>query len=165
MLDEQELVICSDKLVYVSLAQGQALRSETDRTKQKDVISVYRNRKEEHYHLSLEQFFYQVFITCTFKNQCNNNPPNCDQHRILMPKGMNCKPRAFDAETNICVGARVAPSNVNILPEIGLYYGAMGTVIEIVYKNVGPNDKEHRQLPDYVVVNFPNLKLPPDIPP
>lgn len=53
--------------------------------------------------------------------------------------------RAFDAETNICVGARVALSNVNILAEIGLYNGAMGTVIEIVYKNrpVGPNDKEH----------------------
>ena len=75
--------------------------------------------------------------------------------------------RAFDAETNICVGARVALSNVNILPEIGLYNGAMGTVIEIVYKNrpVGPNDKENCHLPDYVVVDFPNLKLPPDIPP
>jgi hypothetical protein len=61
----------------------------------------------------------------------------------------------------------VALSNVNILPEIGLYNGAMGTVIEIVYKNrpVGPNDKEHCHLPDYVVVDFPNLKLPPDIPP
>ena len=38
---------------------------------------------------------------------------------------------------------------------------------QIVYKNrpVGPNDKEHCHLPDYVVVDFPNLKLPPDIPP
>ena len=93
MLDDKELVICSDKIVYVSLAQGQALRSETDRTKQKDIISVYRNRHEDHYHLSLEQFFYQVFITCTFKTQSNNNTSNCDQHRILMPKGMNCKAR------------------------------------------------------------------------
>jgi hypothetical protein len=73
--------------------------------------------------------------------------------------------RAFDAETNICVGAGVALSNVNILPEIGLYNGAMGTVIEIVHKNrpVGSDDKEHHHLPDYVVVDFLNLKLPPDI--
>ncbi len=56
---------------------------------------------------------------------------------------------------------------MNILPEIGLYNGAIGTVIEIVYKSrpVGPNDKEHCHLPDYVVVDFPNLKLPRDIPP
>ncbi len=75
--------------------------------------------------------------------------------------------RAFDTETNICIGARVAISNVNILPEIGLYNVAIGTAIKIVYKSrpVGPNDKEHCHLPDYVVVVFPNLKLLCDIPP
>jgi hypothetical protein len=33
--------------------------------------------------------------------------------------------------------------NVNFLPEIGLYNGAIGDVIEIVhnYRPVGPNDK------------------------
>ena len=46
MLDDQELVICSDRITYISLAQGQALQSETDKSKQKDVITVYRNRKE-----------------------------------------------------------------------------------------------------------------------
>ncbi len=58
-------------------------------------------------------------------------------------------------------------SNVNILPEIGLYNGAIGTVVEIVYQDrpEGPNNKEHNHLPDYVVVNFPNLKLPARIPP
>ncbi len=60
----------------------------------------------------------------------------------------------------------MAISNVNILPEIGLYNGAIGTV-KIVYNNrpVGPNDKEHCHLPDYVVVDFPNLKLLADMPP
>ncbi len=50
----------------------------------------------------------------------------------------------------------MAISNVNILPEIELYNGAIGTVVEIVYNNrpVGPNDKEHCHLPDYVIVNF-----------
>ena len=91
MLDNQELVICSDMITYVSLAQGQALRSETDQTKKKDLITVYRNRNVEHYPLSLEQFFYQVFVDSTFKKQGENNNSS-DQHRILMPKGMNCKP-------------------------------------------------------------------------
>ncbi len=61
----------------------------------------------------------------------------------------------------------MAISNVNVLPEIGLHNGAIGTVVEIVYNNrpEGPNDKEHYHLPDYVVVNFPNLKLPAGIPP
>jgi hypothetical protein len=51
---------------------------------------------------------------------------------------------------------------VNILPEIGVYNGAIGTFVEIVYENrpEGPNDKEHYHLPDYVVVDYPNLKLP-----
>lgn len=64
--------------------------------------------------------------------------------------------------TDICVGARVAISKVNFLPEVGLYNGSIGTVNEIVYKTstVGPNDKQNCHLPDYVVVDFPNLKLP-----
>ena len=89
MVDNQDLVICSDMITYVSLAQGQALRSETDRSKQKDLITVYRNRKEEHYPLSMEQYFYQVFVESTF----NKSDRSTNQHRILMPKGMNCKPR------------------------------------------------------------------------
>ncbi len=72
-----------------------------------------------------------------------------------------------DKHTNICIGAKVAISNVNFLPEIGLYNGAFGDVIEIVYNNrpVGPNDKQHYHLPNYVVVNFPNLQLPTNIAP
>ncbi len=43
----------------------------------------------------------------------------------------------------------------------------IGTVVEIIYqgKPEGPNNKEHNHLPDYVVVYFPNLKLPTGIPP
>ncbi len=74
--------------------------------------------------------------------------------------------RSYDSHTDICVGARVAISNVNILPEVGLYNGAIGTVIKIIHqgKPEGPNEKEHNHLPDYVVVDFPNLKLPIGIP-
>ncbi len=58
-------------------------------------------------------------------------------------------------------------SNVNILPEIGLYNRAIGTVVKIVYQDrpEGPNNKENNHLPDYMVVNFSNLKLPAGIPP
>ena len=69
--------------------------------------------------------------------------------------------------TDLCVGSRVAIQKWNILPSAGLYSGSIGTVVEIVYKSnpVGPNDKEHCHLPDYVVVNFPHLNLPPYIRP
>jgi hypothetical protein len=74
---------------------------------------------------------------------------------------------SYDQHTDICVGAKVAISNVNFLPEIGLYNGAIGDVIEIVFNDrpVGPNDKQHCHLPNYVVVDFPNLRLPTNIAP
>jgi hypothetical protein len=55
MVDNQQLVICSDRITYVSLAQGQALQSETDKSQKKDLITVYRSRNEKHNHLLLEQ--------------------------------------------------------------------------------------------------------------
>ncbi len=72
-----------------------------------------------------------------------------------------------DKYTDICVGAKVAISNVNFLPEIGLYNGAIGDVIDIVYNDrpVGPNNKQHYHIPNYVVVDFPNLRLPTNIAP
>ena len=98
MVDNQELVICSDMFTYVSLAQGQTLRYENDKSSSKDLITIYRNRDKKHYHYSLEQYFYSVFINSTFKKGGNNTNTqetniNPDQHRILIPKGMNCKPR------------------------------------------------------------------------
>ena len=73
----------------------------------------------------------------------------------------------YKRKTDLCVDARVALRNWNILPSAGLYNGSIGTVIEIVYQDdpIGPNDKQHNHLPDYVVVDFPHLKLPPYIEP
>jgi len=98
MVDNQELVICSDKFTYISLAQGQTLQDENDKSSSKDLITIYRNRDKKHYHYSLEQYFYSVFIESTFKKGDDNTNTqetniNPDQHRILIPKGMNCKPR------------------------------------------------------------------------
>ena len=51
----------------------------------------------------------------------------------------------YRCETDVCVGARVALRNWNILPCAGLYNGSIGTVVEIVYREnpIGPNDKQH----------------------
>ncbi len=53
------------------------------------------------------------------------------------------------------------------MPEMGLYNGAMGTVVGIVYQNrpEQPNDKEHKHLPNYVEVDFSKFKLTMGIPP
>jgi hypothetical protein len=96
MVDNQELVICSDMITYVSLAQGQTLRYENDKSSSKDLITIYRNRDKKHYHYSLEQYFCSVFIQSTFKkgdDNTNTQETNIDpdQHRIFIPKGMNCK--------------------------------------------------------------------------
>jgi hypothetical protein len=98
MVDNQELVICSDKITYISLAQGQTLQDENDKSSSKDLITIYRNRDKKHYHYSLEQYFYCVFINSTFlKRDDDTNTQETDikpnQHRILLPKGMNCKPQ------------------------------------------------------------------------
>ena len=76
-------------------------------------------------------------------------------------------PKAYIRHTDLCVGARVALRNWNILPQAGLYNGSIGTLVEIVYKDnpIGPNDKQHCHLPDYIVVDFPHLILPPYLKP
>ncbi len=43
MVDEQELVICSDSMTYVSITQGQVLRDEPETDKNK-ILSRYQNR-------------------------------------------------------------------------------------------------------------------------
>jgi hypothetical protein len=105
MVDNQELVISSDKMTYLSLAQGQALRDECDTHAKKRLIPIYQNRQQKYIQLPLEQFFYQVFIQSIFNKNTKDNPniSNDDnqeqyilasnQHQILVPKGMNCTPR------------------------------------------------------------------------
>jgi hypothetical protein len=44
MVNNQELVISSDKKTYLSLAQCQALRDEHDQHTKKDLITIHQNR-------------------------------------------------------------------------------------------------------------------------
>ncbi len=82
MVDNHELVISSDKMTYLSLAQGQALRDECDMHAKEDLMTIYQNRHQKYNQLSLEQFFYQVFIQSTFnkKTEDDSNVANDDNH-------------------------------------------------------------------------------------
>jgi hypothetical protein len=101
MADEQELVICSDRMTNVSITQGQVLQDEQEIGKKQDIITVYQNCSKKYKDLSLEQFFYRVFVNTTFKKSKNGNLDDNDErdaianneHCILVPKGMNCIPR------------------------------------------------------------------------
>jgi hypothetical protein len=44
MVNNQELVISSNKMTYLSLAQGQALCDECDTHAKRDLITIYQNR-------------------------------------------------------------------------------------------------------------------------
>lgn len=60
---------------------------------------------------------------------------------------------------NICRGARVQIRGKNFEPDWGLYNGAIGHVVEIIYeKNSSPLDGS---IPEYVVVDFPQYRGPP----
>lgn len=89
MIDGQELVLTSDHITHVSLHQGATLKKEND-VESRDIVSRYRNRPKKYHHLSLETYFYKVFC----REILNDNDNNADRtkHRMLVPKGMKCKP-------------------------------------------------------------------------
>ena len=63
---------------------------------------------------------------------------------------------------NVCVGAQVCLENANIDPNSGLFVGAIGQVVDIVYDtSVGPNGQTREHLPRYIVVDFPSFKPQP----
>jgi hypothetical protein len=47
MVDDQELVICSDSMTYVTISQGQVLRDDLETDKRKDIITVYQNYQKD----------------------------------------------------------------------------------------------------------------------
>ncbi len=69
--------------------------------KRKDIIIVYQNCPKRYHYLSLEQFFYRVFVRNALKKSKKDDSDEDhdadavtnNDHRILVPKGMNCIPR------------------------------------------------------------------------
>ena len=97
-------------------------------------------------------------------------------HSVLLSavgsqKGSNPYPSHFFGKKilftlDVCVGAHVCLETANIDPNSGLFVGAIGKVIDIVYdKSVGPNGDVDERLPKYIVVDFPSFKPPPGIEP
>ena len=84
-------VVCSDYLTDVSLGKALYLQKDSDKSVfKKDLISSYRNQKKPLKHLSLEQYFYKVFVGKDFYEDTSTGRM---KHRILIPKGLNCRPR------------------------------------------------------------------------
>jgi hypothetical protein len=94
----------------------------------------------------------QEMLIHTFKHK--NNPIarlDCtyDTKRLTKEKQQSCaclshlNMAKYLKHTDICVGAGVAISIVNFLPEVGSCNKVIGNVVEIVYQDrpVGPNDK------------------------
>ena len=89
MVDNQDLVICSEKFTYLSLRQGAMLSSEKDK-KKTDVVTMYQNRSKELAILSIDDYFYKYFCREVLKD--TNDTIGVNKSRILLPVGQNCKP-------------------------------------------------------------------------
>ena len=91
MVDNQDLVICSEKSTYLSLRQGAVLTSEKDGQKRKDIVTMYRNRSKNLEDLSLDEYFYSHFCQKVLRE--SGDRIDVTKDRILLPVGQNCKPR------------------------------------------------------------------------
>ena len=91
MIDNQDLVIWLEKCTNLSLRQGAMLQSEKDTKDRKDIVTKYHNRVTKYSHMSLDEYFYQVF--CREVLYEKEDATDRTNHRILLPAGQNCKPR------------------------------------------------------------------------
>ena len=99
-------------------------------------------------------------LNCYYESESSGNSEHC------IPNRNHFYQQHYVRHTDICLHSTVAISDVNFIPEIGLYYGARGKVVEMIFKKPeGPNDKQRNHLPEYVVVDFPNLSLPSEYEP
>ena len=88
MVDNQKLVICSETITHLSLAQGAMLKSEKD-ANSTDILVMYRNRSETHKNMSLDSYFYKVFCRETLK--AGEKESERTKNRMLLPKRMRGK--------------------------------------------------------------------------
>ena len=88
-IDRLSLTLCSDVITYVSIQNCLKLRKSAD-PKPKDLVYCYATRDEKHNRLSLDEYFYKVWCKKNFMID-----PDSDRecNRILLPRGLNCRPR------------------------------------------------------------------------
>ena len=98
-------------------------------------------------------------LRCQFKSNMVGSPTVYQSHFIG---------KKILYTLDVCVGANVCLETSNIDPNSGLFVGAIGKVIDIVYDmqhSVGPNTDGVDSLPKYIVVDFPSFKPQQDIEP
>jgi len=61
MVDNQKLIICSETITHLSLAQGGMQKNKKD-ANFTSILVMYRNRSEIHKNMSLDSYFYKVFL-------------------------------------------------------------------------------------------------------
>ena len=88
MLDNQDLIICSEKFTYLSLLQGAMLSSEKGKRK-KDIVTMYRNQRRDLADLSMDDYFYKHFCREVLNDA--NDATEVHKNRILLPVGQNCR--------------------------------------------------------------------------
>ena len=94
-------------------------------------------------------------LRCRFENNMASDAP-------AYPSHFYGKKILYDLD--VCVGAQVCLETANIHPNSGLFIGAIGQVVDIVYdKSVGPNGNKQERLPRYIVVDFPSFKPPANV--
>lgn len=78
-------------------------------------------------------------LKCRFENNMASDAP-------AYPSHFYGKKILYDLD--VCVGAQVCLETANIHPNSGLFIGAIGQVVDIVYdKSVGPNGNKQERLP------------------
>ena len=87
-----DLVVCSDYLTDVSISKGLFLKSKSEQKKKNstDLVCNYNNRDPKHEKYSLYEYFYEVFCK---KMRYMDEITTREKHRVLIPKGMNCRAR------------------------------------------------------------------------
>ena len=90
VVDNQDLVVCSEKFMHLSLLQGAMLTSNKDR-KQTDIVSIHCNWRADLCQLFLDEYFYKEFCS----NVLNDTSDGVERtkHRILLLVGQTCKPQ------------------------------------------------------------------------
>jgi hypothetical protein len=87
MVDNQDMVICSEKFTYLSLRQGAILTSKKDGKKKKDIVTMYRNRSNDLADLSMDKYFYKHFCKKVLKE--DGDQIKTTKNRILLTVGQN----------------------------------------------------------------------------
>ena len=132
-------------------------------------LNIHRLTMDERAHVETDKGTIHIFATrkqCAeynlnniYKQQSEANPVAMIKNKLSKSSkrsdsDLNCIPKT----TILCRRAKVCIRGKNFNPQLGLFNGSIGTVIEIVYK---PGQSPNKgQFPHYVIVDFPSYTGP-----